>query len=594
MNSNSNKTYKNITFSYSENFNRVVELSIENYPSWRTNILYLLTINNLESYITKEKVKKLRKRDIKDDIDDYLEDQFDNNLVYDTETNLLDIKNDVLVKWIILNTLGERTKRIVEGQGKTAYEIWQILNRSFTRSTERRKLEIKNKINNLKYNEDEDINIFIATLQNAIDEYELIDHDISDANKAGILNRSLPENLRWINVFQYKNDWKKLCEYVKNVIPDIIFSNLRETTLIKDNENKIFNVEIKEPQKSTNLTTRIPKGKRRPGKCFTCGKFGHYSKDCRYNKFNTSFRTIKHRKHNLKSKVHQKRRHFHQNHKSRSSKQLAAVSLTDRNENKVTFNDNDTATATILIITKLNPSKAKYNQNLHLKKSVSNWIIDSGASVNITSSPELLHNTQKCEEPISTANGELMKATIIGTFTGYINNTKFVLNNVYYVPGIKKNIISISQLINQNYKVIFHNNKNTPSVIIYDKNGNRISSLTTNSQHIFTIYISSKPIDFQNECENTTNTNYTCNIINSDKYKLWHRRLAHFGFNTIKNKLFKLNIKQNCEICSQSKLKNKPFKRSTNNSHSCFNLIYMDLLSFCLVYVITWLECTII
>ena len=138
----------------------------------------------------------------------------------------------------------------------------------------------------------------------------LTDHDISDPSKAGILNRSLPENLRWINVFQYKNDWKKLCEYVKNVVPDIIFSNLRETTLIKDNENKIFNLEIKEPQKTTNLNTRIPKRKKTPGKCFTCGKFGHYSKDSRYNKFNTSFRAIKQRKHNLKRKEHQKRRHF--------------------------------------------------------------------------------------------------------------------------------------------------------------------------------------------------------------------------------------------------------------------------------------------
>jgi len=39
---------KGITFNYLENFNRVIELSTENYPSWRTNILYLLMINNLE------------------------------------------------------------------------------------------------------------------------------------------------------------------------------------------------------------------------------------------------------------------------------------------------------------------------------------------------------------------------------------------------------------------------------------------------------------------------------------------------------------------------------------------------------------------
>ena len=86
-------------------------------------MLYFLTINNLENYVIQEKVKKLKKRHIRDDINDYINDKFDNALVYDKETNLLDIKSDIIVKWILLNTLGERSKRIIEGQGKTAYQI---------------------------------------------------------------------------------------------------------------------------------------------------------------------------------------------------------------------------------------------------------------------------------------------------------------------------------------------------------------------------------------------------------------------------------------------------------------------------------------
>ena len=41
---NEQPTPKGINFTYSENFNRVVELTTENYPDWRTNILYLLMI----------------------------------------------------------------------------------------------------------------------------------------------------------------------------------------------------------------------------------------------------------------------------------------------------------------------------------------------------------------------------------------------------------------------------------------------------------------------------------------------------------------------------------------------------------------------
>jgi len=133
-----------------------------------------------------------------------------------------------MVKWIITNSLREKTKKIIEGQGKTSFQIWKILKASFTMNPERQKLEIKNKINNLKYNEDEDINIFIATLQNLIDELENISHDLGNEVKAGILNRSLPDHLRFINVFQFKNDWEKLCDYTKSVIPDIVFSNKKE------------------------------------------------------------------------------------------------------------------------------------------------------------------------------------------------------------------------------------------------------------------------------------------------------------------------------------------------------------------------------
>jgi len=111
INENNDINNKGINFNYSESFSRIVELTSDNYFSWKTNMLYLLTINNLENYVIQEKIKKLKKRHIRDDINDYIDDKFDNNLVYDKETNLLDIKNDIIVKWILLNILGKRTKK---------------------------------------------------------------------------------------------------------------------------------------------------------------------------------------------------------------------------------------------------------------------------------------------------------------------------------------------------------------------------------------------------------------------------------------------------------------------------------------------------
>ena len=130
--------------------------------------------------------------------------------------------------------------KLSQAKEKPAFETWKTLEKSFTVSHKRRCMEIKKKLNSLKYNEEQDINIFIATMQNLIDELENIDHDMEPSTKAGIFNRALPENLRFINVFQYKHDWNKLCEYVKNVISDIVFSNLKGLLKSEESTKQIF------------------------------------------------------------------------------------------------------------------------------------------------------------------------------------------------------------------------------------------------------------------------------------------------------------------------------------------------------------------
>ena len=118
-----------------------------------------------------KKVKKLRKRDIQGDLSEYIEDEFDDTLVYDKSTNVVDINNDITTKWIVLNNIGEKIQYIVQRSNKTAFEFWRILKRSFTKNINICKLELKNKLDYLKYNPEVDINILISELQNTIDEF---------------------------------------------------------------------------------------------------------------------------------------------------------------------------------------------------------------------------------------------------------------------------------------------------------------------------------------------------------------------------------------------------------------------------------------
>jgi len=97
----------------------------------------------------------------------------------------------------------------------------------------------------MKYSINDDINTFIAMLQNSINALENLEGDMADPIKAGILNRALPKNLRFINVLRYKSNWNKCCEYVKDVIPEIIFSNNKETKQSKPITNDILSTNIK-------------------------------------------------------------------------------------------------------------------------------------------------------------------------------------------------------------------------------------------------------------------------------------------------------------------------------------------------------------
>jgi len=44
-------------------------------------------------------------------------------------------------------------------------------------------------------------------------------------------------------------------------------------------------------------------------------------------------------------------------------------------------------------------------------------------------------------------NGNIVTSLKYGDFIGYLNNNKFVLRNVHFVPHITKNIISVTKLI---------------------------------------------------------------------------------------------------------------------------------------------------
>jgi len=103
-------------------------------------------------------------------------------------------------------------------------------------------------------------------------------------------------------------------------------------------------------------------------------------------------------------------------------------------------------------------------------------------------------------------------------------------------------LISINQLVQQNFKMIFNNYNNSPQAIIYDNKRNRIYKSISDNQNTFKIITSRQQIYFN---KNKTNNSYEINnnLNKNQLTDLWHRRLGHFDIYKIQDKLSNINIK---------------------------------------------------
>ncbi|KAL0546255.1 hypothetical protein IC582_016161 [Cucumis melo] len=144
------------------------------------------------------------------------------------------------------------------------------------------------------------------------------------------------------------------------------------------------------------------------------------------------------------------------------------------------------------------------------------------------------------------------------------------LNDVRYVDGLKANLISISQLCDQGYKVSF----------------NDIGCVVMNKENQICMSDKRKADNYYNWNSNMSDT---CQLIRSDQIWLWHRKLGHVSMRglekVIKNKAVvgipNLDVNGNffcgdCQIDKQTRSTHKSLKECYTNR--VLELLHMDLM----------------
>ena len=80
----------------------------------------------------------------------------------------------------------------------------------------------------------------------------------------------------------------------------------------------------------------------------------------------------------------------------------------------------------------------------------SSWIVDSGATKHVCFSLQILSSTRKLadgEVTMRVGSGQIVSPAAVGTTRLEFEKNKFlVLENVYYIPGFSRNLISVSML----------------------------------------------------------------------------------------------------------------------------------------------------
>lgn len=99
------------------------------------------------------------------------------------------------------------------------------------------------------------------------------------------------------------------------------------------------------------------------------------------------------------------------------------------------------------------------------------WFLDSECSNHMTGNTDLfdyLDNSIKLE--VKLGNNDTMEVIGKGAINMMTNIGKGTIPDVYYVPGLKQNLISVGQLVQKGYKVVLENNVCT----IFDKSPSNI------------------------------------------------------------------------------------------------------------------------
>ena len=207
------------------------------------------------------------------------------------------------------------------------------------------------------------------------------------------------------------------------------------------------------------------------------------------------------------------------------------------------------------------------------------WIIDSGATNHACYSLQWFKQSSplgKGQRSLKLGNGEYVSVMAVGLVELCFNNKTLCLSDCLFVPDFKRNLVSVSCLVEHGLTVQFNS-----SVSIKSNNAFICSRLLINGLYFLT------PISYSiNAIENTDDEQFPLSKkrkVSNETY-MWHLRLGHINSSRIHG-LVKSGILNSlifepipvCESCLEGKMTKRPFKAKGNRVTIQLELVHTDV-----------------
>lgn len=202
------------------------------------------------------------------------------------------------------------------------------------------------------------------------------------------------------------------------------------------------------------------------------------------------------------------------------------------------------------------------------------WIVDSGCSNHMTGDKEKLSSLSayRGDRVVITANNSRLPITHIGktVINPRFSPNEIKLEDVYHVPGMKKNLLSVSQLTTSGNYVVF----GLEDVKVY-QSLKPIGTPIMKGRRLESIYIMTAEMDYVDK----TRKNETAD--------LWHARLGHVSYHKLKIMMKKamlkglpqLDVRENviCAGCQYGKAHQLPYAESKFRAKEPLKLVHSDV-----------------